>query len=140
MAGGEPRLGMVATYMREGDQAESRRVKDFLLYYMTAAWEDVCQISNLNSKLRKVRLSCTIGRLQRDRAVRQRRPDIDDRAAIAIAHTPQRRHRAMHLPEISDPGGAQHFLGRQRGDRRESRRHGIVHPNVDRSQHLLNAS
>src|SRR5271154_419229 len=61
MAGGEPRLGMVATYMREGDQAESRRVKNFLLYYMTAAWEDVCQISNLNSKLRKVRPNVASG-------------------------------------------------------------------------------
>jgi hypothetical protein len=35
MAGGEPRSGMVATYMREQDQAESRRIKDFLSRYMT---------------------------------------------------------------------------------------------------------
>ena len=78
-----------------------------------------------------------IRRLQRDAAVRERRADLHDRAAVARLHPPQRRERSPHVAEVRDLGDAPIVGGGHLHDRRENGEHGVVDPDVDRSERAL---
>ncbi len=73
----------------------------------------------------------TVGRLQGDRAVRQRRANLYYGAAIARHHPLQRRHRSVNGTEVGDLGGPREFHRTDLREPREHRRHSIVHPDVD---------
>ena len=83
------------------------------------------------------KLGAAVDRLKRHRAISERRTNIDDGPMIALAHPLERGHHAMNLAQIGHGGAARHFLGCQLGDRREDRRHGDIHPNIDRPQVAL---
>src|SRR3954451_8017127 len=76
-------------------------------------------------------LGAAVGGLQRDAAVGERAPDLDDRAAVAGAHPAEGRHRPEHHAVVRHVGDPPELLGLDVPDRGEHRRHGVVHPHVD---------
>lgn len=79
-------------------------------------------------------LRAAVGRLQRDRAVRECRADLHDRAVAACAHVSEGGQRAVDVAQIGDVGDAADLCGGQLGDRREDRHHGVVDPHADRPE------
>ena len=79
-------------------------------------------------------LGTAIRRLQRDRAVRERRADLHDDAAVTRTHALQGRHRAPHEAVIGDVGDAAVVVRGHLHDRREDGEHGVVDPDVDRPE------
>ncbi len=78
-----------------------------------------------------------IGRLQRHRAVGEGGADIDDGALIAPFHGAQGGHDTVHGAQVSRLGRALEFGRRDIRNRRENRRHRVVHPDIDRAQRGL---
>lgn len=78
-----------------------------------------------------------IDRLQRHRAVCQRRADVDDRPSVTRRHPAKRGHRAhAHLAQIRHLRPAPDLRGRPLGHGRAHRRHRHVHPDVARPSSL----
>ena len=77
-------------------------------------------------------LGAAVRRLQRDPAVGQRRPDLDDRAAVAGAHPLQHGHRGVDVAQVADLGGPPVLLRRDVVEPCEDRRERDVDPDVDR--------
>ena len=82
-------------------------------------------------------LGPAIGGLQRDAALAERRPDLDDHAAIPRPHPGQRSHRAVHEPQVAHLGDPPELFGGDLGEWREHRGERHVHPYVDRPEGLL---
>jgi hypothetical protein len=102
----------VARQARAHD-AEVRRVQRRQLHNRDAHVAALVQelaAQRLGEALDRV-LGGAVRRLQRDRAVGERRPDLDDHAAVARAHPPQRRERSVHVAEIGDLGHPADFVG-----------------------------
>jgi hypothetical protein len=69
--------------------------------------------------------------LQRNATISQRAADLNDDAAIARLHAPQRRKRAVNGAEISDIGDTFVLFRLHFFDRRKDRNHRVVYPDVD---------
>src|SRR5438874_4702039 len=82
-------------------------------------------------------LGRAISRLEWNASIGQSRADLDNRAAIARQHALQNRESTIHNAEIGDFGDPFVLLWFHLLDWRENRSHSIVHPDVDRSQFLL---
>ena len=79
-----------------------------------------------------------VGGLQRNAAVGQRRADLHDRSAIARFHAAECSEGTVDRTKICNVGDALKFLRRHLDRGREHRDHGIVDPNVDRAESILN--
>lgn len=77
--------------------------------------------------------------MQGDGPVGQGRADLDDHPAIARTHMAQGRAGAMHRAQVGDLGHPAVFLSGHLGDRGQYRDHGIVDPDLDRTQLRLDA-
>ncbi|BCI91289.1 hypothetical protein NIIDMKKI_64950 [Mycobacterium kansasii] len=75
--------------------------------------------------------------LQRNRAVAQRRPDLNDRAPIAGPHAAQRRHGAPDEAQISHVRRATVFVGSDLVERGEHRSERHIDPYVDPTESAL---
>jgi hypothetical protein len=75
--------------------------------------------------------------LQGDRPVAERGAALDDRAPVAGPHAGQRRHRAVHEPQVAHLGDPAELLRLDLPERREHRGEGDVHPHVDRAEPVL---
>lgn len=62
------------------------------------------------------RLGAAVRRLQRDRAISERRSDLHDCSPVPRLHAAQRGHRVPYRAEISDLGRAPEILGCDAGD------------------------
>ena len=78
-----------------------------------------------------------VRRLQWNAAVRERRAHVHNDTPITGQHAFQRRERAVHVSEIRDLGDTPEFFARHLFHGREDRRHGVVDPDVDRSERAL---
>ena len=74
--------------------------------------------------------------LQRDAAVRERRADLDDRAAVARPHPPQRGQRPVDGPQVGDGGGARVLVRVELPRPGVDGGHRVVHPDVDGAELL----
>ena len=84
-------------------------------------------------------LGAAVRALQRDSAVRERRADLDDRAAVARAHALERGDRAVDGAKVGDLGHAPELGGVDVPHSREHGRHRVVDPHVDRPELALGA-
>ena len=79
-------------------------------------------------------LGGAVRRLQRDRAVGERRADLHDHPAVARPHAPQGGERPVHAAEVRDLGDAADLGGRSRGRSAKTGGHRAVDPHVDRPE------
>ena len=82
-------------------------------------------------------LGAAVGRLQRDAAVGERRADEHERAAVARQHARERSLRPPHRSQVGDLGRPLELLRLDVLEKREHRRHRVVHPHVDRPERVL---
>ena len=78
-----------------------------------------------------------VGRLERDPAESQRRADLDDRAAVALGHAPERRAGPPDHAVVRDVGRAPVLVRLDVEELPVDRRHRVVDPDVDRPELVL---
>ena len=80
-----------------------------------------------------------VRRLERDAAVRQRRPYLHQRPAGPLTHPLYRHLRAVHCAEVRHLRDPFELLGSDVRELREDGGHRVVHPDVDGAELLLDA-
>ena len=131
------RLGMAR--QARADHVELGRVERRQLHHRHphgAALVHQLTAQRLGESLDRV-LGGAVGALQRYAPVGQRRADLHDHAAIAIAHALEREDRPVHHAEVGDLGDAPVLLRGDLAHRREHRHHRVVDPHVDRPELAL---
>ena len=76
--------------------------------------------------------------MQRDRAVGQRGPDLNNHAAIAWHHQFQRGAGSVYEAKIGHVSDAAKFIRRQGTKRCQHRTHRIVNPHINRAEAIFN--
>jgi hypothetical protein len=83
-------------------------------------------------------LCAAVRGLQRNTSICECRSDLDNRATIPWLHETKRSHRPINGSEVSNLGHPPVFFGIHLLKRRENRHHGIVDPNVNRTELVFN--